>query len=114
MTGPPAFDLLVAGAGPAGAASAIVARQAGLRVGLVDAVDDDALKVGESLPGGIIRLLRRLGTGGPAQLLRADELAPCVANVSAWARDTWSFNDALAALRVGECVVEAPGVASPG
>jgi flavin-dependent dehydrogenase len=96
VTGRPAFDLVVAGAGPAGAASAIVARQAGLRVGLVDAVDDDALKVGESLPGGIIRLLRRLGISAPAALLTADALAPCVANVSAWGSDTWSFNDALA------------------
>jgi flavin-dependent dehydrogenase len=91
-----AFDVVVAGAGPAGVASAIVARQAGLRVGLVDGVDDDALKVGESLPGGIVRLLRPLGVSGPGELLGPDELTPCVANVSAWGSDAWSFNDALA------------------
>ena len=96
MTGDLPYDVIVAGAGPAGAASAIVARQAGLRVGLLDAVDDGALKVGESLPGGVLRTLRRLGIEGPAELLKTDELTPCVANVSAWGSDTWTFNDALA------------------
>lgn len=90
------YDVVVAGAGPAGAAAAIVARQAGLRVGLIDDTDDQALKVGESLPGGIVRTLRRLGINGPAELLTPDELMPCVANVSAWGSDAWSFTDALA------------------
>jgi flavin-dependent dehydrogenase len=96
LTGHLAYDVVVAGAGPAGAASAIVARQAGLRVGLLDATDDRALKVGESLPGGILRTLRRLGIEGPAELLNTDELTACVANVSAWGSDRWTFNDALA------------------
>ena len=95
MTAHLAYDVVVAGAA-AGAASAIVARQAGLRVGLSDAADDRALKVGESLPGGVLRTLRRLGIEGPAELLNTDELTPCVANASAWGSDTWSFKDALA------------------
>jgi flavin-dependent dehydrogenase len=93
------YDVVVAGAGPAGASSAIVARQAGLRVGLVDDADDaddQALKAGESLPGSMLRTLRRLGINGPADLLNADELLPTTANASAWGSDMWTFNDALA------------------
>ena len=90
------YDVIVVGAGPAGAASTIVSRLAGLRVALIDAADDQTLKVGESLPGGVLRTLRRLGINGPAELLEPDEIAPCAANVSAWGSETWTFNDALA------------------
>ena len=89
------YDLLVVGAGPAGSAAAIVARLAGLRVGLLDDVDERALKVGESLPGAVVRLLRRLGVDGPGALLRPPEFEPCVANVSAWGDENWSHRDAL-------------------
>lgn len=89
-------DVIVAGAGPAGSASAIVAALSGLRVGLLDDVEEDEkLAVGESLPGAVLRSLRRLGIDGPGALLRPDELEPCVANVSAWGQEQWAHRDAL-------------------
>lgn len=95
MTGPTAHDVIVAGAGPAGSAAAIVARLAGLRVALLDDADGERLAVGESLPGAVVRSLRRLGIEGPGALSSADEIAPCVANVSAWGEERWSYRDAL-------------------
>jgi flavin-dependent dehydrogenase len=86
----------VAGAGPAGVAAAIVLRQAGLATALLDETDDDALKAGESLPGAVVRTLRRLGIQGIEDLLDPGERKPCVANVSAWGREEWVFTDALA------------------
>lgn len=91
------FDALVAGAGPAGCAAALVLRQAGLRVALIDdTADAERLRVGESLPAAAARLLRRLGIAGLADLLAPAEFAPCAANASAWGADTWSFQDAIA------------------
>lgn len=89
------YDLIVIGAGPAGSAAAIVACLGGLRVGLLDDTDEQRLKVGEALPGAVVRLLRRLGLDGPGALLRPDELEPCVANVSAWGNEHWSYRNAL-------------------
>lgn len=90
------YDLVVAGAGPAGTACAIAARQAGLRVALCDDSDEQAWKVGESLPGAVQRSLRRLQLTGPQQLLQPGELERCAANVSAWGSERWVFQDALA------------------
>jgi len=89
------LDLLVVGAGPAGSAAAIVARLAGLQVGLLDDANEQQLKVGESLPGAAVRLLRRLGLAGPGDLLRPHEFEPCVANASAWGDEHWTYRDAL-------------------
>ncbi|HYP99080.1 MAG TPA: tryptophan 7-halogenase [Polyangiaceae bacterium] len=89
------LDLLVVGAGPAGSAAAIVARLAGLQVGLLDDANEQQLKVGESLPGATVRLLRRLGFAGPGDLLLPHEFEPCVANASAWGADDWTYRDAL-------------------
>jgi flavin-dependent dehydrogenase len=54
-------DVLVAGAGPAGAVAARVLAQQGLQVVLLDSVDSDAPKVGESLPGAVRPMLQTLG-----------------------------------------------------
>jgi flavin-dependent dehydrogenase len=89
------YDLTVVGAGPAGVASAVVARQAGLRVCLVDGETEGALKAGESLPGAALRTLRRLGIPHLKDLLEPDEYKPCAANVAAWGTDEWTFKDAL-------------------
>jgi flavin-dependent dehydrogenase len=62
---------------------------------MLDDVDDDELRVGESLPGTLVRTLRRLGIDGPSALLDATEIKPCVANVSAWGEDAWTHRDAL-------------------
>ncbi|HEU4578253.1 MAG TPA: tryptophan 7-halogenase [Polyangiaceae bacterium] len=90
------YDLVVAGAGPAGAACACAARLAGLRVAVLDDSDEQLWKVGESLPGAVQRTLRRLQLGGPEQLLAAGELERCTANLSAWGSERWTHQDALA------------------
>jgi flavin-dependent dehydrogenase len=90
------YDLVVAGAGPAGAACACAARLAGLRVAVLDDSDEQLWKVGESLPGAVQRTLRRLQLAGPEQMLAATELERCTANVSAWGSARWAHQDALA------------------
>ena len=93
------YDVLVAGGGPAGAATAAAACLAGLRVALVDDSDEQRWKLGESLPGAVLRSLRRLHIAGPEQLLAPDERERCAANVSAWGSDRWTYQDALADIR---------------
>lgn len=51
--------------------------------------------MGESLPGAVLRTLRRLQLGGPEQLLKPGELERCAANVSAWGSERWAYQDAL-------------------
>lgn len=66
-----AWDAVIAGGGPAGAAAAIVLARAGRRVLLIDAPggapSQASRKVGESLPGGARPLLRRLGALGAVE-----------------------------------------------
>lgn len=58
-------DVLVAGAGPAGAVAAALLARAGRRVLLVDPHNDIGPKVGECLPMPAAQLLKRLGLPGP-------------------------------------------------
>ncbi len=89
------YDVLIAGAGPAGCAAAILLGQAGLHVALVDKVKEQQWKVGESLPGASIRLLRRLGISHLSTLLPSDAYSLCQANGSAWGSEQWSFRHAI-------------------
>ena len=91
----PQYDVVVAGAGPAGSAAAIMLQRAGARVCLVDDVQSDGPKVGESLPGAVHRLLYALGINGIADLLPKHHYQGCVANVSAWGSEQWTYQDAL-------------------
>jgi flavin-dependent dehydrogenase len=64
------YDVVIAGAGPAGAVAAHVLARAGKRVLLADVPSEGAFKIGEALPGAALRLLRDLGlpvptAGGP-------------------------------------------------
>lgn len=88
--------MIVAGAGPAGVAAATVAAQAGLRVCLLNEQGKQAMKIGESLPGAALRLLRRLGIPDLSDILTENEFKRCVANVSAWGSNEWSYTDAMA------------------
>jgi flavin-dependent dehydrogenase len=54
-------DVLVAGAGPAGCLAALELARAGLHVAIADDCNVRGPKLGESLPGVGLRLLRRLG-----------------------------------------------------
>ncbi|KFE72349.1 tryptophan 7-halogenase [Hyalangium minutum] len=78
-------DVLVAGAGPAGAVAALVLARAGLTVRLMDDLPVERLapRVGESLPGAARPLLRDLGLVEMVDSTHA--LAP--GNVSAWGSD---------------------------
>ncbi len=93
MSEPP--DVVVAGAGPAGSACAIVLRQAGLRVTLVDEARPSEFKVGESLPGAAVRLLRRLGFDGVRDVLPEAHRRRCTGNLSSWGREGWIVQDGL-------------------
>lgn len=102
------FDVGVVGAGPAGAAAAIVAQKAGLRVCAIESAweppgdgsptpgaADEGLRAGESLAPAALRTLRRLGIHALADILAPDEYMSCSANVSAWGSDQWIFRDAV-------------------
>jgi flavin-dependent dehydrogenase len=91
----PHYDVVIAGAGPAGCAAAIRLRQLNITVCLVDDAKDTVLKVGESLPGAAIRLLNRIGINDINQLLPKTDYSICIANVSAWGMDNWTYNDAI-------------------
>ena len=78
------WDVVIAGAGPAGAIAACVLARRGRRVLLIDAVDANELKVGEALPGAAARLLRSLEMPTP------DAHGPHArigGNLSAWGSD---------------------------
>lgn len=89
------FDVAIAGAGPAGCASAMAFLQAGKRVCLIDDVPAGGLCVGEALPGAAARLLKRLGFSGPEALLAAEHFHPCLANASKWYTADWVYQDAI-------------------
>lgn len=95
INSPTSFDVLIAGAGPAGCASAIRLTQLGLSVGLSDSVDDAKLKIGESIPGAILRMLNTLGINELSELLESSEFGPCHANCAAWGSEDWLFNDGI-------------------
>ncbi|XLS29312.1 NAD(P)/FAD-dependent oxidoreductase [Flavobacteriaceae bacterium M23B6Z8] len=89
------YDTIIVGAGPAGCAAALRLRQQGLRVAMIDAVKEDKRKVGESLPGASIRLLRGLGINDLFELLNKYSYEACTANRSAWGSEQWTYTDAL-------------------
>ena len=80
----PTSTSLIAGAGPAGAATAISLADfaPSLRVCLVDAPATDALRVGETLPPQIKPILEHLEACGSA--FAADGHRPSYRTVSAW------------------------------
>ncbi len=79
----PSFDVFIAGAGPAGAATAISlsAVAPGLRVCLADMGRDASFRVGESVPPLIKRFLDHLGVWPQ---FTSDQHCPSFRTVSAW------------------------------
>lgn len=88
-------DITVLGAGPAGIASALALRKAGLQVRLIGQSAGDDLKIGEFLPASIGRLFRALDLGGVEDALPADAYLKCSAKVSAWGSERWIYQDSL-------------------
>jgi flavin-dependent dehydrogenase len=75
------WDVVVAGAGPAGIAAASVLTSGGSRVLLADRPSTTAHKIGEALPGAGVRILKSLGLPIP----RVGKEAYCIrGNLSAW------------------------------
>ncbi len=91
----PACDVIIVGAGPAGCAASMVLTRAGLSVRMVDPGDENALRVGESLPAAASRLLARLELGSVGEFLGEHGCSPCVGQESAWAGERWERRDAL-------------------
>lgn len=87
--------MIIVGAGPAGCASALMLSSQGLKVGLVNFQKGTPFKIGESLPGAAIRLLRKLGIADLNQLMGEESYLPTTANASAWGSDDWHYQDAL-------------------
>ncbi len=88
------YEVLIAGAGPSGCASAIILASEGVKVAIIDEVNP-GFKIGESLPSAAIRLLGRIGINGLNQILSPEEYSYCAANVSAWGSEEWEYMDAL-------------------
>ncbi|MCG8364067.1 MAG: tryptophan 7-halogenase [Pseudanabaenales cyanobacterium] len=84
------WDVLVAGAGPAGALAALVLAQAGRRVLLIDEIQSNAHKVGESLPGAARQILQSLDL---LATVESGSHLPCYGNVSAWGSDQLISHD---------------------
>ena len=90
------YDVVIAGAGPAGSAAAIALKQAGFNVCLVDRKADGNRKVGESLPSASIRLLKKLGINGIEGLLDAWNYKRCLVNASSWGNEQWMYQSGMA------------------
>ena len=89
------YDVVIAGAGPAGCAAAIRLKQMNLKVCLIDDRDASRLKVGESLPGAAIRLLATLGIEDLEKLMPRKNYIESKANISAWGKEGWEHSDAI-------------------
>ncbi|MEV4190463.1 tryptophan 7-halogenase [Streptomyces toxytricini] len=91
MAAAPAYDVVVAGGGPAGTATALALRRADRTVLLADAATGPP-PLGEALPAAARVLLRDLGT---QDVLDVRHHLPCYANLSAWGSDDLAAQDSI-------------------
>ena len=87
----PEWDIVVAGAGPAGAVAAAGLARVGRRVLLADR-PDAGCKIGEALPGAALRLLRALDLPAPEP---QGPHAPIAGTLSAWGSPDFIGTDSL-------------------
>lgn len=87
----PEIDVLIVGAGPAGAALALALKQGGVAsVLLVDRPARRSFRIGESAAPGLSTLLRRLGLD---DRLESRGHNPCYGNLSVWGRPALAVDD---------------------
>ena len=88
-----AWDVVIVGAGPAGAATAITLARFGRRVLLIDAQDTPRYKLGESLPPRAVGLVKHfLGDlDSPQQPFQG--VTQTAGNISVWGRDEADVSD---------------------
>ncbi len=91
------WDVVVAGAGPAGATAARILARSGLSVLMADRLVKVAPKIGETLPGAALRLLGRLGLDDITGAHRGLQAVhwPVGGSLVAWGTDVLVPTDAL-------------------
>ncbi|MDI1257361.1 MAG: NAD(P)/FAD-dependent oxidoreductase [Flavobacterium sp.] len=89
------FDVVIAGGGPSGCAAAIALKQSGINVCLVDKEHENKRKVGESIPGASVRLLKKLGINGIDSLLNSSDYKHCLVNASSWGNEEWVYKSGI-------------------
>ena len=91
------WDVVVAGAGPAGATAARVLARSGLSVLMADRLAKVTPKLGETLPGAAIRLLGRLGLDGIVAAHHGPRAShwPVGGSLVAWGTDVLVPTDAV-------------------
>lgn len=62
---------------------------------LVDQPPEGKRKVGESLPGAVLRLLKKLGINGIEALLPVGQYKKCLANASSWGHEDWIYQSGV-------------------
>lgn len=92
------WDIVVAGAGPAGCASAITLRQVapGLRVALFTGAAPEGHRVGETLPSAARALLEHLGVWDS---FLGDGHLPASGTADSWGAPDWRENDFIRSLK---------------
>lgn len=75
------WDVILAGSGPAASVAAHLLARAGMHVVMVDRIDPAHHKVGETLPGSAVRLLRSLALPCPSP---SSMYTPIVGSASSW------------------------------
>jgi flavin-dependent dehydrogenase len=86
------WDAIIAGAGPAGSVSAYILARAGKKVLILDRIDENRHKIGESLPAAALRLLRSLDLVTPD---RSGWHRRITGNASCWGSEELLLSDSI-------------------